>query len=138
MQNSSQCLMFALFLCLTPDLISAQSGSTQDFGGTSFSNFGGITGTSQQFGNMEFYNFSNGQSTTRQSFGNMDFYSSSSPGLSGTVQSFGNQAYGNWNDGTTSTHQTSGNMRFDTYHRNNQTTTCTAQRFENQTFSNCR
>jgi hypothetical protein len=129
--------VITVLLGFSPQLALAQSGSAQDFGGTSFSNFGGITGTSQQFGSMEFYNFSNGQSTTRQSFGNMDFYSSTSPGLSGTVQTFGNQAYGTWNDGTTSMHQSYGNMRVDTYQGGNRTTTCTSQQFGNQTFTNC-
>lgn len=131
-------LLVALtLLLLFPMMVKAQSGSSLDFGDTTFSNFRGITGTSQQSGNMEFYNFSNGQSATSQSFGNMDFFSSPSPGLSGTVQSFGNQAYGSWNDGTSSTHQSYGNMQFDTYQRGNRITTCTSQRFGNQTFTNC-
>jgi hypothetical protein len=76
---------FALLLVF-PMIVSAQSGSVLDFGDTTFSNFGGVSGTSQQSGNMEFYNFSNGQSATRQNFGNTGFYCSPSPGLSGAIQ----------------------------------------------------
>jgi hypothetical protein len=99
--------------------------------------WGGLSGTSQQFGNLEFYNFNNGQSATRQHFGSMDFYSSASPGLSGTVQSFGDQAYGQWRDDTRSTHQNFGDTQYDTYQRGNQTMRCTSQHFGNQTFTNC-
>jgi hypothetical protein len=127
-------IVVALFL---PVLAFAQSGGSFDSGNMTFYNFGGTTGTSQQFGNMEFYNFSNGQSSTRQSFGNIDYYSSPAPSLNGSVQTFGNQSYGTWNDGTTSSHQRFGNMQFDTYQKGGRMTNCTSQRLGNQTYTNC-
>lgn len=130
-------LLLSLLLLL-PVSVFAQSGTSQSFGNTNFFNFDGVSGTSQQMGNTEFYNFSNGQSATRQSFGNMEMYSSPSPNLGGTVQRFSNQGFGSWNDGTRSTHQSFGNMQFDTFQRGNQTTNCTSQRIGQQTFTNCR
>ena len=129
--------LFITLAVLLPVVAFAQSGNSFDSGNMTFYNFGGTTGTSQQFGAVEFYNFSNGQSATRQNFGGIDFYSSRSPGLSGNVQTFGNQSFGTWNDGTRSTHQSFGGIQFDTYQRGNQTTRCTSQRIDNQTFLNC-
>lgn len=65
------------------------TGSSIDLCGTTFYNFGDVSRSSQQLGNIEFYNFSNGTTATRQNLGGIDFYSSSEPSLSGTTQSLG-------------------------------------------------
>jgi len=137
MRRSLMGLILGLLIPLAPGLTFAQSGTAMQFGGTTFYSFNGITGTGQQLGNMEYYNFSNGQSATRQHFGNMDYYSSPSPSLSGTVQTFGTQAYGNWNDGTRSMQQRFGNTEYDSLQRGNQTIRCTSQQFGSRTFTNC-
>ena len=126
-------LLMLLALLFLPVLCLAQNGTSQQFGNMKFYNFNGTMGTSQQFGTMEFNHFSNGQASTRQQFGSMP-----SPGLSGTVQTFGNQSFGMWNDGTHSTRQNFGVLQFDTLQRSSHTTHCTSQEFSNQTFTNCR
>ena len=69
-------LLMLLAVLVLPVVCLAQSGTSQEFGNTTFYNFNGLSGTSQQFGNTEFYNFSNGQSAMRHHFGSTDFYSS--------------------------------------------------------------
>lgn len=129
-------LLFALLAL--PSLAFAQSGTTQEFGNMSYFDFNGVTGTSQQMGNMEFYNFSNGTTATRQRFGSIDYYSSPSPSLNGNAQTFGNMSYGTWNDGTRSTSQRFGTMQYNTFQRGNQTLTCSSQQIGQQTYTTCR
>ena len=48
--------LLILLLLLIPNVILAQSGSSVD-AGTTFYNFGGISGTRQSSGKTDFYNF---------------------------------------------------------------------------------
>lgn len=65
-------------------------------------------------GKTDFYNFSDGSSTTHNSVGSTDFYSGSKPNLSGSTNRVGETTFGNWRDGTTSTHQSIGGRPFTT------------------------
>lgn len=82
-----------------------QSVSSTETGDTIFYNFDTFNGSRQSTGKTDFYNFSDGSSTTRNSVGNTDFYSGSTPSMSGSTNQNGNTTFGNWEDGTMSTHQ---------------------------------
>ncbi len=71
-----------------------------EIGETTFYNFGGVSGSSQQLGNTEFCNFSNGANATRQEIGGFNFCSGNTPSLNGTTQSIGGAIFGNWENGT--------------------------------------
>src|SRR5687767_6201608 len=59
-------------ILLSPSQVLSQTGASMDVGGTTFYNFGGLSGSSQQLGNIEYYNFSNGANATRQAFGGIN------------------------------------------------------------------
>ena len=83
-------MVLLVLLLSIPPVTFAQSGSSTDIGDT------------------DFYNFSDGSSTTRSRIGNIDFYSGSIPSMSGSTNRIGDTTFGTWQDGTTSTHQSIG------------------------------
>ena len=89
-----------------------QSGSSTETGDRIFYNFDTFRGSRQSTGKTDFYNFSDGSSTTRNSVGNTDFYSGSTPSIGGSTNQSGHTTFGNWEDGTTSTHQSVGETTF--------------------------
>ncbi len=58
-----------------------QSGSSTETNDTIFYNFDTFSGSRQSVGTTNFYNFSDGTSTTRNSVGDTDFCSGSTPSL---------------------------------------------------------
>jgi len=56
---------------------------------TDFYNFDHVSGSKQFIGKTDFYNFSDGSSTTRNSVGNTDFYTGMTPILSGSMNRIG-------------------------------------------------
>ncbi|MEO7861123.1 MAG: hypothetical protein ABIU05_11880 [Nitrospirales bacterium] len=90
-------LLILLFL-LIPNVTFAQSGSIMDVGNTTIYNFGDVSGTRQSVGKTDFYNVSDGSSTTRNQIGNTDFYSGSTPSLSGSTNQIGGTTFGTWQE----------------------------------------
>jgi hypothetical protein len=64
-----------------------QSSSSTETSDRIFYNFDPFSGSRQSVGKTDFYNFSDGSSTTRNSLGDTDFYSGSTPSLSWNDQS---------------------------------------------------
>ena len=81
-------LLLLLFL-LMPSVPFAQAGSSTELGDSTFYNFGGLSGSSQSIGDMEFSRFSNGVSGMRSRIGDINFYSSSTPGPSELLAAYG-------------------------------------------------
>ena len=101
----------ATFL-LTPSETFAQSCSSTTIGDNTFYNFGGVSGSKQFIGQTDFYNFSDGSSTTRSNVGRTDLCSGSRLSLSGSTNSIGGTTFSTRQDGTTSTHQSIGGTSF--------------------------
>lgn len=126
--------LLLVFLLLLPGAALAQSSFSTEIGDTTFYNFGGVSGSSQTIGNMEFYNFSNGASATRNRIGDTDFYSGPTPSLHESSNRIGETTFGTWGDGTTSTHQSIGET---TFHNFSNGRSCTSNRIGTTTFTNC-
>jgi hypothetical protein len=126
-------LLLLLFL-LMPSVPFAQAGSSTELGDSTFYNFGGLSGSSQSIGDMEFSRFSNGVSGMRSRIGDMNFYSSSTPAPSGSTTTIGDMRFGSWRDGTSSTHTTISGM---TVHTFSNWRSCMSNQLSSFTFANC-
>ena len=111
----SRLVMLFAVLWMLPALARAQNGSSLDLGNSTFYHVGGVSGSSQSIGDVEFYQFSDGTSGMRNQIGDVGFYSSSTPGLGGSTTTLGDMTFGSWRDGTSNTHQSIGGMTFHTF-----------------------
>ena len=123
--------LLILLLLLIPGVFAQYGPASRLY--TTFYKVGTFSGSRQSL-QSDFYNFSDGSSTTRNSVGKTDFYSGSTPNLSGSTNQIGGTTFGTWQDGTTSTHQSIGGT---TFHNFSNGRNCTSNRVGSSTFTNC-